>query len=56
MAAFASRGARPRFDVLFTGTVAGRPVFTNTITYVGVKLGTYETMPPPEDTKALLGS
>ena len=30
-------------DVGFTGTVAGEPVFTCTITYVGVELGTVES-------------
>lgn len=51
-----ARWGNTSFDVLFTGTVAGRPVFTNTITDVGVNLGTDETMPPPDDIKALLGS
>lgn len=50
------RWGNTSFDVLFTGTVDGRPVFTNTITYVGVKLGTTETMAPPEDIKALLSA
>lgn len=48
------RWGNTSFDVRFTGAVGERPVFTNTITYVGVKLGTTETMPPPEHVKALL--
>lgn len=51
-----ARWGHTSFDVLFTGTVGGRAVFTNTITYVGVKLGTVETMPPPEDVKRILSS
>lgn len=50
----AVRWGNTSFDVRFTGTVAGRPVFTNTITYVGVKYGTTETMPPPPEVKAIL--
>ena len=44
------------FDVLFTGSVAGRPVFTNTITYVGVRLGTTQTMAPPDEVKRTLSA
>ena len=51
-----ARWGNTSFDVLFTGTVASRPVFTNTTTYVGVKLGTLETMPPPEDVKRTLSA
>jgi acyl-CoA thioester hydrolase len=51
-----ARWGNTSFDVLFTGTVADRPVFTNTITYVGVKLGTTETMPPPEAVKGTLSA
>jgi acyl-CoA thioester hydrolase len=42
------------FDVGFTGAVGERPVFDCTITYVGVRAGTRETMPPPAAVKALL--
>ncbi len=35
-----TRWGTTSFDVGFTGTVAGRPVFTGTITYVGVAFGT----------------
>lgn len=52
----ASRWGNTSFDVLFTGRVGDRAVFTNTITYVGVKLGTTETMPPPEHVKAALSA
>ena len=52
----ATRWGNTSFDVLFTGTVEGRPVFTTTITYVGVRLGTTETMPPPEDVKRTLSA
>jgi acyl-CoA thioester hydrolase len=52
----ATRWGTTSFDVLFTGSVDGRPVFTNTITYVGVKLGTKETMAPPEDVKRTLSA
>lgn len=52
----ATRWGNTSFDVLFTGTVEGRPVFTTTITYVGVKLGTTETMPPPEYVKRILAA
>ena len=42
-------------SLLFDGRVDGRPVFTCIITYVGVKLGTRETMPPPAEVRSLLG-
>ena len=51
-----ARWGNTSLDVLFTGTVAGRPVFITTITYVGVKLGTLEKMPPPEDVKRILSA
>ena len=51
-----ARWGNTSFDVLFTGTVDGRPVFTNTITYVGVQLGTKQTMAPPEDVKRSLSA
>ena len=52
----AVRWGNTSFDVRFTGTVGERPVFTNVITYVGVKLGTLETAPPPEDVKRILSA
>ena len=39
------------FDVGFRGVVGERPVFTCTITYVGVRAGTTETMAPPDDVR-----
>ena len=50
-----SRWGNTSFDVAFDGAVQGRPVFTCTITYVGVKLGTRETSPPPPEVRAALG-
>ena len=49
------RWGNTSLDVGFTGSVAGRAVFDATITYVGVKPGTRETMPPPAAVKALMG-
>ena len=49
-----SRWGNTSFDMAFTGVVGERPVFTATITYVGVKAGTRETMPPPDEFKTLL--
>lgn len=51
-----ARWGNTSFDVRFTGMVGERPVFTSTITYVGVKLGTLETMPPPAEVKRVLSS
>jgi acyl-CoA thioester hydrolase len=55
IAVAASRWGHTSFDVTFEGSVEGRPVFTCVITYVGVKLGTRETMPPPPEVRSLLG-
>ena len=51
-----ARWGTTSFDVSFTGTVRERPVFTMLVTYVGVKHGTTETSPPPEDVKRLLSA
>jgi acyl-CoA thioester hydrolase len=51
----ASRWGNTSFDVTFAGSVTGRPVFTCTITYVGVRFGTRETMPPPPEVRSRLG-
>lgn len=51
-----SRWGTTSFDVLFTGTVGDRAVFTNTITYVGVLLGTQDTAPPPDEVKRALSA
>ena len=50
-----SRWGNSSFDVSFTGIVGERPVFTATITYVGVVLGTLETMRVPDAVRAALG-
>jgi acyl-CoA thioester hydrolase len=50
-----SRWGNTSLDVGFTGTVGGRPVFTATITYVGVEAGTTQPAPPPAEVRALLG-
>ncbi|HLK42269.1 MAG TPA: thioesterase family protein [Thermoleophilia bacterium] len=42
-----SRWGTTSFDVGFRGRVGERPVFTATITYVGVVAGTRTTAPPP---------
>ena len=42
-----SRSGTTSFDVSFRGRVGDRPVFRCTITYVGVRPGTRETMAPP---------
>ncbi|MEA3055886.1 MAG: acyl-CoA thioester hydrolase [Actinomycetota bacterium] len=51
-----ARWGTTSFDVSFVGTVGERPVFTMLITYVGVELGTSETMPPPAEVKAALSA
>ena len=48
------RWGNTSFDVGFVGAVGERPVFDCTITYVGVKAGTRETMPPPPEVRARL--
>ena len=55
IAVAATRWGNTSFDVGFEGSVDGRPVFGCTITYVGVKAGTRETMPPPAEVRTLLG-
>ena len=50
-----ARWGNTSFDVLFTGRVGDAPIFRCTITYVGVRAGTRETMPPPEHIRILLG-
>lgn len=49
------RWGNTSFDIGFVATVAERPVATATITYVGVKAGTTETMAPPAEVRSLLG-
>ena len=50
-----TRWGTTSFDVGFTGVVGDRPVFTCTITYVGVKAGTTEKMPAPEPIRKQMG-
>ena len=42
-------------DVRYTATVEGRPLLGATITYVGVRTGTTEAIPPPAEVRAMLG-
>ncbi len=48
------RWGNTSFDVGFVGRVGSRPVFTCTITYVGVAPGTTDTKAPPEHIKSLM--
>jgi len=50
-----ARWGNTSFDVALAGSVGERPVFTCTITYVGVVEGTTEIMPPPAEVRAALG-
>jgi acyl-CoA thioester hydrolase len=50
----ATRWGTTSHDVTCTGSVAGRPVFSATITYVGVRYGTRHPAPPPDEVRALL--
>jgi len=50
-----TRWGTTSFDVRYGGTVKGTPVFTCTITYVGVQLGTMEKAPLPAAVRAALG-
>lgn len=43
-------------DVRCVGTVEGRPVFTATITYVGVAYGTKTPTPPPDVVRSRLSA
>jgi acyl-CoA thioester hydrolase len=49
------RWGNTSFDIGFDAAVGERPVATATITYVGVKVGTTETMAPPAEVRTLLG-
>ena len=55
IAVAATRWGNTSFDVGFEGSVDGRAVFVCSITYVGVRAGTRETMPPPAEVRTLLG-
>ena len=47
-----SRWGTSSFDVLFTGTVDGAPIFTADLTYVAVVTGTADTVRVPDDFRA----
>ena len=49
-----SRWGNTSLDMSFVGRVGERPVFTATVTYVGVKAGTRKPTPPPPEVRALL--
>ena len=49
-----TRWGSTSFDMGFTGRVGDRDVFTATITYVGVKPGTAEPIPPPPVVRSTL--
>jgi acyl-CoA thioester hydrolase len=49
-----SRWGNTSFDVGFTGVVGERPVFTATITYVGVSRGDHTPIPMPDNVRAAL--
>jgi acyl-CoA thioester hydrolase len=51
-----SRWGRTSFDMAFTGHVGERPVFTATITYVGVSPGDHTPVPVPDHVRAALSS
>lgn len=50
-----TRWGNTSFDVGFRGTVGDRPVFTASITYVGVATGTRTPMPVPAEIREALG-
>jgi acyl-CoA thioester hydrolase len=50
-----SRWGTTSLDVGFRGTIAERALFVATITYVGVRPGTTEPIPPPPEVRAALG-
>jgi YbgC/YbaW family acyl-CoA thioester hydrolase len=50
-----ARWGTKSFDTAFRGTVAGRGVFSATITYVCVAPGTTDTMRIPDDVRDRLG-
>jgi len=50
-----SRLGNTSFDVAYAGSRAGDPLFTATMTYVCVRPGTLETMPVPDELRAVAG-
>jgi acyl-CoA thioester hydrolase len=49
-----TRWGSTSFDMAFVGRVGDRDVFTATITYVGVRPGTSEPIPPPSVVRTAL--
>jgi acyl-CoA thioester hydrolase len=50
------RWGNTSFDVAYRGTVAGRPVFTGTITYVTIEPGTTTPVRVPDRMRTALGA
>jgi acyl-CoA thioester hydrolase len=50
-----SRWGTTSFDVRFTGTVDGAPIFAAELTYIAVRTGTTETVRVPDDFRAAAG-
>lgn len=48
----ATRFGTTSFDVTYVGSIRGEPLFEAVMTYVGVVMGTTETMPVPDDFRA----
>ena len=56
LAARVSRWGRTSFDLTVSGAVAGRPVFTATLTCVNVTPGTHTPVPVSEKVRAALSA
>jgi acyl-CoA thioester hydrolase len=50
-----SRIGTTSFDVAYTGSRGGEPLFEATMTYVGVRRGTVEKVPVPDAFRAAVG-
>ncbi len=50
-----TRWGNTSFDIGFHGAVGERPIFSATVTYVGVRAGSSEPMAPPPEIRQLLG-
>lgn len=50
-----TRWGRTSLDIAYTGTIEERPLFSALVTYVGVRSGTTEPIPPPDEVRAALG-
>ncbi|MCB0993096.1 MAG: thioesterase family protein [Acidimicrobiales bacterium] len=51
----AVRWGNTSFELGYAGSVEGRPVFTSTVLYVSVQLGTTQTMPTPVEVVEAFG-